>query len=334
MTWFVLIVAVANVLLGYAAALALVEPPLWTGWFPAMPRRRTAAPSHESTEEMGHEALARQHSQEGGKVTESGQSLPAVAGVDELPTDWLAQLAAEGIVAQTFVEAAAHALRLEVSRYREQLVTAECRTRAVVLDGNSEELSRLASDLLYINQDWLDKQTAAADMLTQRAGRMGDHEQAATALEQVLLDQAAQIRTVCTALESLDATPEVENRGKQLLEQIGSLLVCTHALRDRIVDLLAMLIREGKALDTYGPVVQRDAGTGLPNRIGLETLLTSWWREDEQRTRVLSAIVVDIDRFGRVNQRLSARSGDRTIAAVSQLIDETIVKDRGFERLI
>jgi diguanylate cyclase len=331
-TWFVLIVAVANVLLGYAAALSLVEPPLWSGWFPAIPRRRVAAP-HDSTEDPGHEATVRQDTAEGGDVAESGQSLPAVAGIEELPTDWLAQLAAEGIVAQSFVEAAAHALRLEVSRYREQLVTAECRTRAVVLDGNSEELSRLASDLLYVNQDWLDKQTAAADMLTQRAGRMGDQEQAASALEQVLLDQAAQIRSVCTTLESLDAAAEVENRGKQLLEQIGSLLMCTHALRDRIVDLLAMLIREGKALDTYGPVVQRDAATGLPNRIGLETLLSGWWREDEQRTRVLSAIVVGIDRFGRVNQRLSARSGDRTILAVSQLIDETIVKDRGFERL-
>src|SRR5207237_483085 len=175
-----------------------------------------------------------------------------------LPADWLAQLAAEGIVAHSFVEAAAHALRLDVGRYREQLVTAECRTSAVVLDGSSDELTRLARDLLYVNQDWLDKQTAAADMLTQRAGRMGDHEQAATALEQVLLDQAAQIRSVCTALESVDAAAETENRGKQLIDQIGALLVCTHALRDRIVDLLAMLIREGKALDTYGPVVQRD----------------------------------------------------------------------------
>ncbi len=336
MTSFVLIVAIGNLLLGYGAALALVEPPLWNGWRRRIPRRQPAVAVRESTgEETPRQSAAAGRQVAAASEVEAGAAaLPIVAGLDELPPDWLAQLAAEGIVAHSFAEAAAHALRLEVGRYREQLVTAECRTRAVMLDGNSDALARLASDLLYVNQDWLDKQTAAADMLTQRAGRMGNQEQAAAALEQVLLDQAAQIRSVCTALESLDAVAEAENCGKQLLEQIGLLLICTHSLRDRIIDLLAMLIREGKAIDTYGPVVQRDVATGLPNRIGLETLLASWWGEDEQRTRLLSATVVDIDRFGRVNQRLSARSGDRTIVAVSQLIDETLVKDRGFERLM
>src|SRR5438105_4403896 len=220
-TWLVFMMAIGNLLLGYAAALALVEPPLWSGWLQTTPRRRPATAVHDSIVEDGPaEASAEgRHTADTGETAEAARPLPTVAGLDELPADWLAQLAAEGIVAQSFVEAAAHALRLEVGRYREQLVTAECRTRAVVLDGSADELTRLASDLLYVNQDWLDKQTAAADMLTQRAGRMGDHEQAATALEQVLLDQAAQIRSVCTALESLDAAAEAESRGKQLIEQ-------------------------------------------------------------------------------------------------------------------
>ena len=254
--------------------------------------------------------------------------------MDELPADWLAQLASEGIIAQSFVEAAAHVLKLEVGRYRELLVTIECRTRTSADDRDAEDLRRLIDELRFCNQDWLDKQKSAADMLGQRSGRMGAHEQAAASLEQALLDQAAQIRAACGTLQTLDPATEAETRGKQLIEQIGSLLNQAHALRDRILDLLAMLICAGKSPESYGPAVQRDYATGLPNRVGLEALLAGWWREDEQRTRMLSAVLIDIDRFGRVNQRLGSRSGDRAIVAIGRLIDESLTKDRGFERLV
>src|SRR4029079_115519 len=59
-----------------------------------------------------------------------------------------------------------------------------------------------------------------------------------------------------------------------------------------------------------------------------------WWRDDAERTRMLSAVMIGIDRFGRVNQRLGTRSGDRAIVAVARLIEETLAKDRGFERLV
>ena len=44
--------------------------------------------------------------------------------------------------------------------------------------------------------------------------------------------------------------------------------------------------------------------------------------------------MIDIDRFGRINQRFGTRAGDRTIAAIGRLIDETPAKDRGFEPVV
>ncbi|HMC09693.1 MAG TPA: GGDEF domain-containing protein [Pirellulaceae bacterium] len=331
MVEFMLALAIVNLALGYAAAMALVEPPLWSGWVQGWRDRWPLAASEVAV-------LQAAESPRAGEAVKDLSDVPvptAVAvGLDDLPPDWLSQLAAEGIVAQTFVEAVAHVLRLEVGRYREQLVAAEVRTRASADDRDAESLRRLIDELRYVNQDWLDKQMAAADMLAQRAGRLGDHEQAAAALEQVLLDQAAQIRTACGTLQSLDAASEAENCGKQLLEQITTLLIHAHALRDGMLDLLATMIRAGKALDGLGAMVQRDVATSLPNRIGLETLLAAWWHEDEQRTRLLSAILIDVDRFGRVNQRLGTRSGDRAVITIGRLIEETLAKDRGFERLV
>jgi diguanylate cyclase len=350
MVWFVLAVAIVNLAVGYCAALALVDPPLWSGWTSRLPRMhrhpRPADPPSRTLADSAPPAVAAPApapassqvtsnlNAAAGQLADAARTAPIVAGLDDLPPDWLAQLAVEGIVAQSFAEASAHVLRLEVGRYREQLIAAECRARTTTADGKPLDLQRLADELRYLNQDWLDKQTAAADMLGQRAGRLGDHEQVASALEQVLLDQAAQIRAACGALQSIDMSVNPETDGKQLLEQIGTLLMHAHALRDCIIDLLATLIRDGQALDTYGASVQSDSATGLPNRIGLEKLLAGWWRDDPERSRILSAILIDIDRFGRINQRFGARSGDRAIIAVVRLIDETLAKDRGFERLV
>jgi diguanylate cyclase len=342
---FFFVLAVLNVALGYCAALALVEPPLWNTWNIRWPRPLTAPrpdppteasppPTRLQSAAAPKPAAVQPPPIQAGDLRDAPSTPPIVAGFDELPPDWLAQLAVEGIVAQTFVDATAHVLRLEVGRYREQLVIAECRTRSYAADGHITELRRLSDELRYLNQDWLDKQTAAADMLAQRAGRLGDHEQAAGILEQVLLDQASQIRTVCDSVQSLEMGSNAELAGRQLLEQIASLLTFAHSLRDRIIDLLATLIRDGRVLDTFGATMQRDPFTGLPNRIGLEAILAAWWREDTGRTRMLSAIAIDLDRFGRINQRLGTRSSDRAIVAIARLIDETLTKDRGFERLI
>jgi len=333
---FILVLAIVNLAVGYGAALALVEPPLWNDWSqrwprpPKLPKRAGLLVPKRA----GAAALASDETATSDTLLGAANAPPIVAGFDELPPDWLAQLAVEGIVAQSFVEATAHVLRLEVGRYREQLIVAECRTRSSAAEADKLALRSLADELRYLNQDWLDKQTAAADMLTQRVGRLGDHEQAASALEQVLLDQAAQIRTACGTLQSIDPALDADGAGKQLLEQIASLVFHAHSLRDRIIDLLATLIRDSQALETYGATIQSDPATGLPNRIGLESLLTAWWREDAQRTRILSAILIDIDRFGRINQRFGTRTGDRAIAAIARLIDETLAKDRGFERMV
>src|SRR6185369_6658873 len=215
-------------------------------------------------------------------LAEVGQEgRPTVAGLDELPAGWLVQLATEGIVAETFVEATAHVLRLDVSRHREQLVVAETRARIAASQRDSATLTKLAEELRALIGQWLDGQNSAADMLAQHNGRLGDHEQAATALEQALLDKAAQIRTACGVLDLLPSVQEVEIRGKQLVEQITTLLLHVHNLRDRITDLLAMLIRVGAKFDTLPATVQNDFATGKSNRIGLESLLADWWADDK-----------------------------------------------------
>jgi diguanylate cyclase (GGDEF)-like protein len=333
MTGFVFVLAIANLFLGYFAAASLAESPPWGGFLDRLRRKVGRAGSVRLPNVFG--AAGGNRSAKAVALAEVGQEgRPTVAGLDELPAGWLVQLASEGIVAETFVEATAHVLRLDISRHRDQLVVAETRAREAAGRRDAATLTKLASELRLLIGEWLDGQTSAAEMLAQHNGRLGDHEQAAAALEQALLDKAAQIRTASGVLDSLANVKEVEIRGKQLVEQITTLLLQVHNLRDRITDLLATLIRVGAKLDVLPAAVQNDFPTGKSNRIGLESLLASWWAEDKERTRPLSAILIDVDRFGRANQRLGTRCGDLVLIALAQLIDETIVKDTGFERLI
>jgi diguanylate cyclase (GGDEF)-like protein len=256
-----------------------------------------------------------------------------IASVDELPAQWLEQLAQSGIVPKSFVEASAHVIRLEVGRYREQLLTAESRARANLALHDAGALKLVADDLRFINQDWLDKQSTAVELLAQRTGRLGEHEDVAKDVEQALLDQAAQIQTICPVLDGLEFGAEVEGAGQQLLAKLSTLVDAAHVLRDRMLDLLALLLRAGGQLDSLSKNVQLDYLTGIPNRIGAEALFDSWLREDPSRSRPFSAALVNVDRFARINQRLGTRGGDRAIAALSRVLADLIRKDRGFDRL-
>lgn len=328
MIWFVLLVALVNLGLGFLAAMALADPAPWTWSLPSLTRKPANRPA--ANQPLAEESTVAAES-EPAKAPTASES--AIAAIDELPAEWLAELAASEVVAETYVEATAQIVRLRVGRYREQLIAAEGRTRAALAATDGTALGVLVADLASIHQDWLDRQNEAVEMLRQRGGRLGEYEETAQALEQLLLDQAACIREITIALANLSFTADVESDGKQLLARLADLIDAAHALRDGIQDHLAAMLRAGKRLETLGPAVLRDPVTGLANRIGSEAFLDAWNRSDSARSQPLSIALFDIDRFAGVNQRLGPRVGDRTISALGNLLNELVRKDRGFDRL-
>jgi diguanylate cyclase len=315
---YILVIAIFNLALGYAAAAALADDPPWGRWRWPKVRRRIAASAAHSASTRSANIAARPLAAV--SVT--------IAALEELPKQWLEQLAEARIIAKSFLEGAAHVLRLEVGRYREQLVGIETRCRSLLAAADGPGLKLLAEDLSALNQHWLEGQRSAASLLTERAGRMGEHDAAAQALEQVLLDQAAQIQAINALLAGLNFAIDAENSGKQMLDQLATLVSAAHALRDSLLDLVATLLRQGRRLGELNEAARLDPETGLPGRLGLEAVLSAWWQEDAEGSRPLAAVCLDIDRFGRVNQRLGTRAGDRTLVAAAGLIGELIHKDR------
>ncbi|MCU0879553.1 MAG: GGDEF domain-containing protein [Pirellulaceae bacterium] len=271
-------------------------------------------------------------------LEEALRELPAGTTVgfrlEELPRRWLETLTSEGISPGSLLEATAQVMRLEVGPYRSQLMTVENRCRAALAEADADALKQLCTDLVAINRDWHDRQMEAAELIKERSGTHGDYEQAAMDLEQALHDQAATIKDCEVTVDSLHHRTEIETGCKRVFESIGLLVDQAHLLRDRLNDLLATVLRDAGNLAEVTTELQLDQVTGLLNRIGAELLFDDWWQADPDRTRHLSAALIDIDRLGRVNQRLGTRVGDQTIAALARLLGEIFRRDRGTDRVV
>lgn len=346
MVVFVFVIGLLNLGLGFLVAVALTEPPPWNHFAPKWLgfRPNITIPWPRNIPWLANlrlaallpaaQPVAAARNRTPAPIEISEPPRPAGITLEQLPSRWLAALATEGIQPGTVLEAAAQVMRLDVSPYREQLITTENRVRAALAETNVEALQQLCGDLKQFNRDWLTKQSEAAQVLKQGADTHGEYERAAADLEQVLHDQAGLIRDCDTTTEALHYRTELETGCKRVFERLFQLLDQAHALRDRLNDLLATVLRDGNQLTSINSNLQHDHATGLANRIGLELALHDWWRSDPARQRQLTVAVIDIDRLSRVNQRLGTRVGDRAIAALASLLGDTFRRDRGTDRMV
>lgn len=259
-------------------------------------------------------------------------SATAKANAD-LPGEWfelLADIEQEGYgKCQSFVEASTQVLRLEVGRYRSELVAIDVRLRAIFADFSPQALQAALADLDRVNADWLARQGEAVGHLSARRDQLGDLRQAGQRLEDVLLEQTAQIESSRTNLQQIDVAAGRDALRRRVLVELGRLLDMAHALRDQLQEaLLAIVIGENR-IPSLDRRLHVDALTGFVNRTGLEVVLYEWWRDDPRRIRPLSLVMFDVVRTARFNERHGAAVGDAMLAAVGKIVDGALRKKRG-----
>lgn len=335
MALFVLLTGLLNVALGFVLALVLADPDRFRLRWPTWVRRivtiavRRVARAAKSTTDTEAPATSENSTTSAQPTTVPGG--PEVT-IDDLPRSWLNELASENVHVESFVEGLLHSLRLEVGKYREQLIVAEGRLKHCQASRSTDATALLASDLKVINQDWLERLHAAAQLLTSKRGQLGEFETMCQGLEPLLLDQAGQVETICANISAIKVADDVDAATRTLGGELCQLVDLAHVLRDRIQGNVATMLRAQGRLQTLNRKQQFDDGTGLLNRTGMELLFDDWWKEDPQRLRLLSCAVIDIDRFGKLNERLGTRTGDRVLNSFGKVLADLVRKDRGFDR--
>jgi diguanylate cyclase len=139
-------------------------------------------------------------------------------------------------------------------------------------------------------------------------------------MEAMLTEQVGLIEECCAELLSVDVRHDTA--GVAITESLGQLMSMGHRLRDAIAQATVEIVSQDGKLAETDPQCRRDEQTGLQNRLGVEWQLDNWAHDDARREQALSAVLVDIDRFGALNSRLGTRVGERLLLSLAGFLEQ------------
>ncbi len=250
---------------------------------------------------------------------------------DDIPAEWLDML--EGVEATvSFVEAAVHVFRLELGRYRDELIAVDLKARNSGDDPEQAAMEECLAELKQSNESYLARQAGAASHLGDKTGgELGEMSAVAQELTTVLMDQGAQIETTVNNIAILDFSSDRAEGCHRLTVEITKLLDTCHSVRDEMHTALLKVMQAEGRLAGLERNLRIDALTDLTNRTGLEATIADFVSGDPQRQRIVSMALADIDDLDQVNRRYGALVGDEVIAAVGRIVDDCLRKSRGYD---
>ncbi len=312
MLLYLLIVSALNLAVGYGLALVVLRAKGGVAASPAPAAVETTAPPPPAAPAIAAEPA------------------PAPFSLDELPQEWLPALQEAGEI-RSLVEGSIHVLQSEAARYRDRLVEIDGVLRRCLREPQIELLIMCLGELQQANADWLEKQNQAVEVLQAKRGRHGDMNPISVGLEEILMEQTAQIETTCSNVKLLDLHSDVQAGAARLVSEVCKLLEMCHRLQDRLQESLLGVLMHGGRLMELNPQRLIDPATKIHNRLGLERMLGGWWADDPSRSRQATFALVDIDRLRRINEQWGPLIGDRLAAHVGRRIAQTLRSNRGFD---
>jgi diguanylate cyclase (GGDEF)-like protein len=322
---FILTVATLNFALGLGIAIAVSHdlPDLLSAVrgvrglrLPLLSRRTKTTESHEASshaKETAANAVPDAH-------TEAPPSL-------ELPEGWQERLTQYGVAPLSVLEAMLQLLRCDGEVYRSRCIAAE---QSLWAAAGKDKITPAAFNPLRTElttclgwaRGFL---VGLKDMRTE----LGDAEPLADQAEELLLNQVAQVEALQAVLDSSSDSSDLEYAVRQVLRECARVFDKAHSLRDFALDQLAIEYAKTNRMATLPGAWQRDSAAACANRLGLENIIGDWVQADPTRKRLVSGAFIEIDRLGKLNERLGTQQTDQVIRAFAKLVEGVIRSDRG-----
>lgn len=337
MLLLVVLIAVANLALGYATAVALgFGPPgaaeLWlaVNGQPALRRRPALPPTPFET------PLLAPSPPPAPATTETLTCMLDSGAEDDFMPDMFTDSYdddAAGVVAQLnpdgpelwdlgekYVETSILRLNVAMMKSGARATTIDTRLRACRGQTDSDTVQECLTLLQQDCEAYLAEQSAAAEKFRSRIEELGELKSMGEDIEMANLDQAAQIETTLSNLMHMDFASDLEAANARLLQEIHLLRGARHRLRDSQEIAFLTIARYQNRLDKIERALFTDPLTRLRNRIGLETTMWDWWQEGRHQSRQMSAALWDVDAFSVVNERRGSLLGDKVIFQLAQTL--------------
>jgi diguanylate cyclase (GGDEF)-like protein len=225
---------------------------------------------------------------------------------------------------EKYVEASV--LRLNIAMYKSGVRATEIDSRLRACKGQNDR-ETIKDCLRLLREDcvtYLAEQSTAAKKFRDRVGELGELSSLGDEIEMGNFEQAAQVETTLNNLEYMDFDANPEDGNYRLLEEIKNLGIVRHSLRDKQEAAFLAIARCEKRMEKIEKQLLIDPVTKLFNRIGLESELYSWWMMGWQKTKPMSAMLFDMDRFGALNEKYGPSIAERIFYQVGQVLKSEI----------
>lgn len=216
--------------------------------------------------------------------------------------------------------ASAEHFRSEVDQYHRHLTRLDDAIRDCMVKPDAATVRSCVDSLREANADY----RASRDKAHRAFQDIYDGEEAfqhaLDELQAILTRQDARIEEADNAIRNLDLDADLGGGCRQIVQATSRLLDVNHHLRDALDEAAVRAARHSGRLRSIDQSTLTDELTGLSNRAGLEACLADWWKRDPHRVRQLNAAMIDVDEFGRVNERHGRDAGDRVLRATARLL--------------
>lgn len=189
----------------------------------------------------------------------AGDPVPVEEIRDRLPHRWSELLDSHTLRADNFAALVLNVLWVDLTAYREQLLSAEDGLRDAPSNEETEAGRERIQALVSLNGNWTVQQRETARVLGENRRELGRHAALGNQLERLLLDQIRTIRSKCRSLPQLD----LQDRNaahESIISEVGQFADMVHHLRDSVHQAAANLESLTLESATYPP--EPDETTG------------------------------------------------------------------------
>jgi len=177
------------------------------------------------------------------------------------------------------------------------------------------------ADLRNDCANYLAAQAELTAKMKKRIDEFGELAHLAEEIEYSNMEQAAQIETTINNVDRMNPGAP-EETVSQLLKELSKLRFARHRLRDQQEKAFLTMVRYEKRMDMIVPQLFVDEISGLRCRIGLEVTLHEWWKQNRQETRQICFALLDLVKFGEINDEYGIIIADKLIAYVGDILEK------------